>query len=326
MTVINGIESAEVKVRRSEVQYAIMNNETVEDKLHVIMVVSNPCKYNRRWILAKQFIGRMEAQQDVELYVVELVYGDELYHITKPDNPRHLQLRASVPLWHKENMINLGVKKLLPQNWKAMAWIDADIEFENPSWATDTLKILNGCKDIVQLFSHCLDMDRNENTMSIFQGFGYQYDTGKKYCNQGKGFWHPGFAWACTRKAFERMGGLLDISILGAGDHQMALSILGYTKTVRDDASEGYKRAIADFAKRSSSLRLGYTPGVIKHYFHGSKSNRKYMERWQILIKHQYDPFVHVNYEDGIIVPSCCAPSGLFDDIFEYFQQRKEDD
>lgn len=45
-------------------------------------------------------------------------------------------------------MINLGVRYLLPEKWKAFAWIDADIEFENSTWAVDTLKILNGSRDI----------------------------------------------------------------------------------------------------------------------------------------------------------------------------------
>jgi len=70
-------------------------------------------------------------------------------------------------------MVNLGVTKLLPNNWKAFAWIDADIEFESNSWAIDTLKILNGCKDIVQIFSHCIDMEKDESTTRFFSSFGY---------------------------------------------------------------------------------------------------------------------------------------------------------
>ena len=71
--------------------------------------------------------------------------------------------------------MNLGVKYLLPADYKAFAWIDADLEFENTSWALDTLKILNGCKDIVQLFSHCIDMDHDETTLNSFNGLGYSF-------------------------------------------------------------------------------------------------------------------------------------------------------
>jgi hypothetical protein len=89
------------------------------------------------------------------LYIVELAYGNQSFQVTKSNNTRHLQIRTNTaPLWHKENMINMAVQHLLPDSWKAFAWIDADIEFDSSSWALDTLKILNGSKDIVQLFSH----------------------------------------------------------------------------------------------------------------------------------------------------------------------------
>jgi hypothetical protein len=106
--------------------------------------------YIRRYILMNEFLKRMEMEEtDVIVYVVELAYKNQRFVITDAKNKRHLQLRAETPLWHKENMINIAVKKLLPKTWKAMAWIDADLEFESATWAKDTLKILNGCKDVV---------------------------------------------------------------------------------------------------------------------------------------------------------------------------------
>ena len=116
MTIINGIESLEVKVRTSEVKYALLNNENLEEKLHVIMVVSNPCLYKKRWELAKKFINHMlEFQDDIILYVVELIYGDDAkFNVTSENNKNHLQMRTNTaPMWHKENMINIGVQKLL---------------------------------------------------------------------------------------------------------------------------------------------------------------------------------------------------------------------
>ena len=110
----------------------------------------------------------------MKLYLVEMAYPKQKFIVTDAKNPRHLQLRAETPIWHKENMINLAVKYLLPKSYKAFAWIDADIEFDSATWALDTLKILNGCKDVVQLFSHAVDMDRAENSLNVFNGFGYR--------------------------------------------------------------------------------------------------------------------------------------------------------
>jgi len=135
MTIINGIEIDNFKKINNEIKNTIELNGKIEDKLHVIMVVSNPCLYAKRYILAKEFIYRMENEQHINLYVVELCYKDQKFQITDKNNKRHLQLYTeTAPLWHKENMINIGVNKLLPKSWKAFAWIDADIEFESNTW------------------------------------------------------------------------------------------------------------------------------------------------------------------------------------------------
>lgn len=329
MTIINNIEIDFIRYKKNVIKEAILNNEKIEDKLHVIAVISNPCLYATRYILMKEFIQRMENDdRDVILYIVELAYKDQKFLITNKKNKRHLQIRSEVPLWHKENMINLGVKKLLPRDWKAFAWIDADLDFENANWASDTLRVLNGCKDIVQLYSHCDDMDLNERTMRIFNSAGFQYEKGNPYCGVGSNFWHPGYAWACTRKAYEKMGGLYDVGILGSGDHVMTFSFLGRgLKAVNEFSSDEYKDTITEFERKSKGLRLGYIPGLIRHYYHGSKQNRKYSERWQILLKHNYNPLIHIKYdENGIIVPTENMSKDFIDDIYNYFAERNEDE
>ena len=329
MTIINNIEIDFIRYKKNAIKDAILNNEKIEDKLHVIAVISNPCLYATRYILMKEFIQRMENDDsDTILYIVELAYKDQKFLITNKKNKRHLQIRCDVPLWHKENMINLGVKKLLPETWKAFAWVDADLEFENANWASDTLRVLNGCKDVVQLFSHCDDMDREEKTMRVFNSAGFQYEKGYPYCGVGPNFWHPGYAWACTRKAYERMGGLYDVGILGSGDHVMSFSLLGRgLKAVNEFSSEEYKETIVEFEKKSKGLRLGYIPGLIRHHYHGSKQNRKYSERWQILLKHNYNPLIHIKYdENGIIVPTENMSKEFIDDIYNYFAERNEDE
>jgi hypothetical protein len=330
MTVINGIEIDNIRYIHNEIKSAILNNDPIEQFIHVIIVISNPCQFARRFILAREFIKRFEHESNVKLYVVELAYGKQKFYVTEKNNPAHLQIQTNEPvLWHKENMINMGVKKLLPNNWKAFAWIDADIEFENATWALDTLKVLNGCRDIVQLFSHAIDMDKYDNAMNIFSSFGFQFSKNRTYGLTGaNNFWHPGFAWAMTRKAYDRIGGLYDLSILGSGDNNIALSLIGKSmRSVNGQASDGYKQSVFDYEKKLVGLRLGYVPGIIRHHFHGSKANRKYVERWQILVDHQYDPFVHVTKNDqGLLIPTSKCPKKLLEDIMIYFAERNEDE
>ena len=328
MTVINGIE---IDILNYDINYtkeAILNNDPIEDKLHVIAVLSNPAQFARRYILAKEFIHRMEEDPNVIVYVVELAYDKQQHYITDCKNKRHLQLRSNNILWHKENMINIGVKKLLPKGWKAFAWIDADVEFENPSWAKDTLKLLNGYKDIVQTFSHAIDMDTDESAMRIFSSFGFQYEKKQQYNKNAQNFWHPGYAWAMTRKAYERIGGLYEYAILGSGDNIMSLCLINNgLKGVNDESTDEYKTTIEDFQTKMRTLRLGYTPGVIRHHYHGSKEKRRYNDRWKILTENYYNPLQHICCDkDGLLVPSNSCPQDILDRLKTYFYNRAEDE
>jgi hypothetical protein len=217
---------------------------------------------------------------------------------------------------------------LLPKNYKAFAWVDADIEFESNTWATDTLKLLNGSKDIVQLFSHCVDMDSKEETMSIKSSAGYQYSKGNQYRSSGNDYWHPGYAWAITRKAYEKIGGLYEVAILGSGDFVMLMSLLNKgLLSLNANNSIQYKKTVEEFQKKISSLRFGYVPGIIRHYFHGSKANRKYTERWKILVEHHYQPDLHITKDEkGLLIPTTEFPEKLKEDIMKYFWERNEDE
>ena len=334
MTVLDNIQS--ILYTNDELKQTLLNNSKIENKLHVIMVISNPCQYKRRIILANEFIKRMEKNSDIILYIVEMIYKCNVdnidnkysYQVTSSDNIRHLQLYTEVPLWHKENMINLGIEKLLPKDWKAVAWIDADISFENINWASDTLKILNGYKDIVQLYSMAIDMNKNEGILRMFYSFGHQYQNNKQYVKNGPEYWHSGFCWAMNRNAYKKMNKLYEYSILGSGDINIALSVISNgQKSINQDNTDDYKESLYNFEQKIQNLRLGYVPGLIKHYYHGSKINRKYQERWTILVSNRYQPTKHVKRDsNGILVPTDKFPKKLKDDILLYFQERKEDD
>ena len=328
MTIINGIEIDNIYYKTNEIKFAITNNDPIEEKLNVIIVISNPCLYAKRYILMREFVKRFEEEEDhVNLFVVELIYGGQQFIVTDKENKNHLQIKTTIPLWHKENMINLGVTYLLPANYKAFAWIDADLEFESSTWALDTLKILNGCKDVVQLFSHCVDMDAKKNNLNIFNSLGYSFCKGKAY-KPRTDYWHPGFAWAMTRKAYEKAGGLYEKGVLGSGDHIMALSFINKVEyAMVSNYSEDYKNSMFEYQEKVKHLRIGYTPGVIRHHYHGTKENRKYCERWQILVKHKFSPVNHLTYDvKGILIPTVAFPEEFKNDILKYFKERKEDD
>jgi hypothetical protein len=96
---------------------------------------------------------------------------------------------------------------------------------------------------------------------------------------------------------------------------------------LNSENSSDYKKSVQEFQVRVKNIRVGYVPGVIRHYYHGTKASRNYGERWKILVKHQYSPIKHVTYDkNGILIPTNDCPQELLDDIMSYFGERNEDD
>ncbi len=302
----------------------------IDTVLHCVIMISNPCLYKKRYKLAREFMSRK--YPNTILYTVEVIYKGQVPAITSKNNKRHLQLYTDTcPIWHKETALNVGIRTLLPKDWRAVAWLDADIEFENLNWASDTLKLLNsrsGGPVVCQLFSHALDLNEIGDPMTIFQGFGYQHRLGKKHGGTGLLFWHSGYSWSMSRSAWDQLEGLYEHSILGSGDANMALALVGkWQASINQNASASYKNHVKEYQDRCIGIELRYCPGVIRHSWHGSKKARKYQERWAILVKHVYNPLIHVTHDiNGLLVASDKCPKELLDDILKYFQERQEDE
>lgn len=297
------------------------------NKLNVITTISNPCNYNTRYKLAKDFIKYISKNPMVELYVVELAYScNNKYVVTSKINPRHLQLQTEVPFWHKENLINIGVKNLLPDDWKSFAWIDCDIEFLNNDWASTTLDYLDSF-DVLQMFSFCHDLDKNLNVKKTFSSLC------QNYCLYGGGRKLPdaisGFAWAIRREFYERLGGLFEYGIVGGADLLMYNCFSQeFSKEVLSKyffETPNYKKIFIEYIEKSKNCKLGFLPLLIKHYFHGDRKNRKYSSRHKILSKHYFDIDFLKKDEKGILVPSDKFSKNLEVDLMNYFLDREED-
>ena len=88
-----------------------------------------------------------------------------------------------------------------------------------------------------------------------------------------------------------------------------------------------YRKSMLLFQEKAKNLRLGFVPGLIRHFYHGAKKNRYYHERNDILLKYNYSPEKHIIRDPmGIIIPSENFPQEFKDDIMNYFLERKEDE
>src|SRR5229473_1294403 len=101
-------------------------------ELHIITAISNPCRYRTRYDLYRRF-AKYVAESGARLTTVEAAFGERDFAITEPGRPDHVQLRTSHEIWHKENLINIGITRL-PADWEYVAWVDADVAFARPDW------------------------------------------------------------------------------------------------------------------------------------------------------------------------------------------------
>jgi len=266
-------------------------------------------------------------QQGVHLVTVEVAFGDRHFEITRPDDPDNIQLVTDHEIWHKENMINLGIQRL-PLDWEYVAWIDTDLQFCNPNWATETIHALQHHK-VVQLFETAIDLGPKGEPMTSHKGFMYSYRHGLSRNFKLYPTWHPGYAWAATREAIDGLGGLIDRAALGSGDHHMALSLIGQgVSSMPGEISPNYTAMIVDWqenAKYYIGDRVGYLPGTIVHYFHGKKRERNYQGRWQILLKQKFDPYIDLCLDSQGLLQFSRHGERLRTDFQSYFSSRNED-
>lgn len=294
--------------------------------LYVITAISNPWRYRTRYELYEKF-AKMVDDAGAILYTVEIAFGNRPFAITDSCNPKHIQLRTDCEIWHKENMINLGVERL-PKDWEYMAWVDADISFARPDWCVETLNLLQHYH-VIQMFSIALDLGPNFEPFQKHNGFMYSYEqnlrSSKEYTN-----WHPGFAWAIRRQAFNDLGGLIDIAILGSADRHMCASLIGKAETTLNrNLTQNYKDAVLiwqDRALQYIKKNVGYMPGTVTHQFHGNKKDRRYASRWALLVDNHFDPVLDLKEDWQGLFQLTDRNLKLRDQIRSYFAGRRDDD
>lgn len=295
--------------------------------LHVVGVVSNPARWHSRYRLAREWQAAMRATPGVELHMVEAAFGDRHHEVTGPDD---LQLRTNSEAWIKESMINLGVRDLLPKDWRYVAWVDADVAFRDPNWAQETIHQLQH-HDVVQPWQHCADIGAAGNILQTHTSFGFMRQTGERMQKNATEPYrnaHTGYAWACTRKFWEAVEGLIDFAILGSGDHHMAWAMIGDVDVSipKVNAPSFFRRCHEWQARavRVTNGQVGFTPGRIEHAFHGPKKRRYYQERWQILAANAYDPDTDLVHDAQGLVQLVGKPA-LEHAILQYNRARLED-
>jgi hypothetical protein len=306
--------------------------QPVDAPLYVVAPIINPSRYQSRYSLYRDFEKHITDAGAV-LYTVEAAYGDRDFEITSTDNPRHIRLRTNHEIWHKENLINIGVSRL-PADWKYVAWIDADVQFARPDIVAETVHQLQHFS-VVQMFAHATDLGPRHEPLDSFEGFVAQWmrQNGEVPTNMEQyGVWHPGYAWACRRDAWDHVGGLIDFGIVGSADRHMACGLIGemaqsFSADIVRDCPAYTEWCLEWQARAETTIRrnIGFVDGLLLHYFHGAKKNRGYFNRSTILWENQFDPAKDIKRDWQGMWQLTDRKIGLRDQLRGYFRAREED-
>jgi len=109
----------------------------------------------------------------------------------------------------------------------------------------------------------------------------------------------PGLAWACTREAFDAVGGLLDVAIWGGADWHMSHALVNRTENMMHSALHpAYKNVVTAWHRMSQTAKIrgnvGVMEGAVFHSWHGKKTSRGYGDKHRVLARLQFDPTQHL--------------------------------
>jgi hypothetical protein len=243
-------------------------------------------------------------------------------------------------IWTKESLMNIGLQHL-PPDWKYVAWIDSDVIFSRPDWVSETLHQLQHYH-VVQMFSMALDLSPKYEPIAAHHSFIHSIQQGHEPPADDPYYyaadpcpglpvnrWHTGYAWAARREALDKVGGFMDFPILGAADHHMAKALIGRgLESVHPKMHPNYKSAVLawqDRAEINIKRNVGCVDGTLLHFWHGSKVNRRYVDRWKILVENKFDPQVDIFRDTRGLYKLTGNKPRLRDQIRAYFRQRNED-
>lgn len=321
------------------------------NNLAVVSCLFNPNGSQRRLNNFKKFVEEIHAS-GVHCLIVELAFGTRPFMMSSYKHV--IQLRTNDVMWHKERLLNIGIKQLLSEGYEKIAWLDGDIVFKNPDWPWVVAAQLESAQ-LCQVFS----------TVSIQRGSGLPPQRGgsavKYFMDHNKLFSQPpvfswgvawdgslggqsGFGWAARAEVFQQVL-LFENAIVGGADKMMlaaslaeksnlselaklTVSHIACPKCAHRNRSDLYTSNFINWVRQWSVAvgnKVNYAPLQIRDMYHGSRANRKYMSRRNILFKHQYNPAADLSTS-----PSGCLAWGskkteLHQDVESYFSSRQED-
>lgn len=311
-----------------------------------IVTYFNPAGYQNKHSNLQRFSEGVRAQ-GLKLMIVEATFDGQRPAMRDEYADTVVRRHASSVLFLKENLVNIGVAEL-PADCDKVAWLDADVLFENPNWVQETAERLEQYQ-IVQPFSEACWLHPGQTWApknyfrfgayegQSMQGMGaslatlpaeFRLDALNDFMKHG----HTGFGWTGRRELLAKHR-LYERQILGHNDVVFSQAIFGnheYWKT-RKYVSE-MPGTLSDHQSRWSREFFGsvqgsvsFTPGRVFHLWHGTMKKRYYGDRFKMLAENSFDPERDLTLDaQGCLVWNT-DKTELIQKVGAYFRARKEE-
>lgn len=277
------------------------NNDTVNNdfnKLNVIIPYYNYIynKDNENNVI--NFIDKYCKNDNIKIYLIEGLYrGIKPLEVPKKYDIVHIKITIRDALYIKENLINIAIRNI-PYEWKYLAWIDYNIQFTNNNWINDTIEMLD-TNDVIHLYENVVHFNKNNIATHITKSLFNIYNNDNNITEYNELKYSYNYAWACSKKAYDIMDGLIEYNITGNAEKEMAYTFIGkLNEVINHNLNEEYKNKLLSFQERCyNSIKVSNIKGTILNYYNNNNLNyKKLIEGYNILIDNEYSPINDICY------------------------------
>ena len=277
----------------------------------VCLIIFNPVQ-SKRIIMNYLYTVNQFKLQKLPVFTLELVFKNR-----EPEIHDAFHVRCDSFMFHKERMCRILETKV-PSKYKKLLFIDGDVLFANKTWYSDISKLLD-THDVVQPFEKCEWLDLTYTNVTLER---------KTVLHMKESIWnynyHPGFGWAFRREWYRKVG-FFDWAVSGSGDTLSSAAWMEKTfPKIFKSLPTSLKPAYSEFSCKPAPRITYYANSKIQHLYHGSKTNRQYVERHKIIDSEpDIRKLVTIN-KDGMYE---WIDKDKWNPLFlEYFQSRIDDD
>ena len=227
-----------------------------------------------------------------------------------PNSPHITRISAKNTLWYKEQLLNKVIQSL-PERFKYVLWVDADVIFSNRYWMVEAVQQLQ-TNNVVQLFEYAIHMEKGQSVPH------FNVENERKYilsCDakevkiHNRRMWksyasnfverserplrymsdhydvrgHVGFAWGARREVLKAVP-LYDRALIGGGDGIIAYASTGQLvglRTIKEMFGDILDDVYA-WGKQWHDVvqgKVGCVKGDLYHIWHGDIKDRQYYKR-----------------------------------------------